>query len=123
MTLSHLLLVALGGAGGATARYVVGVLALRWSSTGLPIGTWVANVTGCFLIGLMLPFVSGRETWRLLGVVGFLGGFTTFSSFSAETLALVEAGRSGWALLNVFVSVAAGLGAVLAGLALGRTIA
>ncbi|MEM9996284.1 MAG: fluoride efflux transporter CrcB [Bacteroidota bacterium] len=123
MTLSHLFLVALGGAGGAAARYAVGVLALRWSSFGLPIGTWVANVAGCFLIGLALPFVPGRDTLRLLGVVGFLGGFTTFSSFSAETLALMEAGRSGWALVNALGSVAVGLVAAWAGLALGRMVA
>ncbi|MEO1479711.1 MAG: CrcB family protein, partial [Bacteroidota bacterium] len=89
-------LVALGGAGGALARYGVALASARWTATGalagLPVGTWVANIAGCFLIGLALPFVPGRDPLRLLGVVGFLGGFTTFSSYSAETLALLETG-------------------------------
>ncbi|MEL6769577.1 MAG: fluoride efflux transporter CrcB [Bacteroidota bacterium] len=120
-------LVALGGAGGALARYGVALASARWTATGalagLPVGTWVANIAGCFLIGLALPFVPGRDPLRLLGVVGFLGGFTTFSSYSAETLALLETGRVGWALVNALGSVAVGLVAAWAGWTLARTFA
>ncbi|MEM8600245.1 MAG: fluoride efflux transporter CrcB [Bacteroidota bacterium] len=115
-------LVALGGAGGALARFGVAVASARWAGvSGLPIGTWIANIAGCFLIGLALPFVSGRDPLRLLGVVGFLGGFTTFSSYSAETLALLETGRLGWALVNALGSVAVGLVAAWAGWTLARS--
>ena len=114
------LLVALGGAVGAMARYGVGLAAERWP--GLPLGTWAANALGCLLIGLALPLVKD-DSARLAILVGVLGSFTTFSTYSADTVVLWEAGRTGWAVANALGSVAVGAACVLAGLAAGRALA
>lgn len=117
-----LLIVALGGALGAVARYGIGVLALRVGTAGLPLGTWVVNLAGSFLIGLALPVIlaKGSEELRLALVVGFLGSFTTFSTFSLDTLALWESGRPGWAVLNAAGSVVLGLACAALGLWIAR---
>jgi CrcB protein len=113
------LLVGIGGALGSMARYGVG---LALPSIGFPYATLAVNVIGCFAIGLALPTmeraVALPQDLRLLIVVGFLGGFTTFSAFGNETLALIRAG-AGLALLNVAANVLLGLAAVV----LGRAIA
>ncbi|NNF57755.1 MAG: fluoride efflux transporter CrcB [Rhodothermaceae bacterium] len=116
------LIVAVGGAVGAVARYGVGLLALRVSATGLPLGTWAVNLVGSFLIGLTLPFLMARgsDEWRLALVVGFLGAFTTFSTFSLDTLVLWENGRPGWAVLNAAGSVVLGLACVALGFWIAR---
>lgn len=116
------LLVALGGAVGAVARYGVGVAGARWVSMGLPVGTWAANALGCLVMGLALPLVAGDRA-RLLLLVGVLGSFTTFSTFSADTVVLWEAGRPGLAAANAAGSVVVGLVCVLVGLAVGRSLA
>lgn len=120
----NLLWVALGGAVGAVGRYGVGLLAVRWWGTALPLGTVVVNLAGSFLIGLAVPLVLGKsgapEPLRLALAVGFLGSFTTFSTFSLDTLALFEAGRPGWALANAVGSVVLGLGCVGLGIWVGR---
>lgn len=115
------LLVALGGAVGATARYGVGLVALRWGSV-LPAGTWIANALGCLLIGLALPLVRNPDV-RLLILGGVLGSFTTFSTYSADTLALWEAGKPGWAVANALGSVVVGGACVWIGLMIGRSLA
>ena len=116
-----LLIVAFGGALGAVARYGVGLAAVRFAATGLPLGTWSVNLAGSFLIGLAVPvLVAKGEAHRLALVVGFLGSFTTFSTFSLDTFALWEAGRPAWALANAAGSVALGLTAVALGVWLGR---
>lgn len=121
MRLPPVLLVALGGALGAVARYGVGLAAAR-AAPAVPLGTWAVNLAGCFLVGLAGPrlLAPGAEAGRLLLVVGFLGAFTTFSAFSAETLALLRAGRVGMAALNVAGSVALGLLLTAAGWRLAR---
>lgn len=122
--INHLLLVAFGGALGATARYSIALAAIRAGGGGLPIGTWVVNLAGSFLIGLAVPFVvtktGGTEGLRLAFVIGFLGSFTTFSTFSLDTLALWEGGRPGWAIANAGGSVVLGLVFVALGLWVGR---
>ena len=115
------LLVAAGGALGALARWGLGLGAARWTAGGFPVGTWLANVAGCFLIGLALPLVAD-DRLRLGLVVGFLGAFTTFSTYSADTLALWEDGRVALAAANAAGSVVAGLVAVALGLAAGRAL-
>ena len=86
---------------------------------GLPVGTIVVNITGCFAIGVLGTLLAGpgavRETWRLALMVGLLGGYTTFSAFGRETLLFIEQGKWGLAGVNVVVSNAAGLLAVFAG--------
>ena len=116
--------VALGGAAGAMARYGVGQwTGQRWGGS-FPWGTLAVNVTGSLLIGLLVTLL-GRgvdPTLRLLLITGFLGGYTTFSAYSAEALTLVEARRWDAAALYISGSVALGLVACAAGLALGRTL-
>lgn len=116
------LLVFAGGGLGAMARYFV-TTALAGRLGNFPLGTLTANLLGSFLMGLAVGFIAGRssmEPFRLLAAVGFLGGFTTFSTFSAETLSLIQGGQIFSAAANVLVSVAAGLAACAAGLTLTR---
>jgi CrcB protein len=115
--------VALGGAAGAAARFAVAQwTGARWGGT-FPWGTLAVNLTGSLAIGLVLTLLLARgadPTYRLLLVTGFLGGYTTFSAFSFETLALLEARRWDAAALYVGGSVALGLLATALGLGLGR---
>lgn len=114
--------VALGGAVGSMARYGVNILAGRL--TGLPLGTLTVNVTGCFVMGLLasaLAFRGGQHLAPLL-LTGVLGGYTTFSAFSLDTLTLWERGAAGLAMGYVLASVLLSLAAVTAGLALGRGV-
>lgn len=122
MTLPDVVLVALGGALGSVARYGVGVAALRLFGPSLPVGTWAVNAAGCLLIGVAVALVP-TERVRLFAVVGGLGGFTTFSAYSAETVALWMAGRPGWAVASAAGSVLVGVACVCLGLALGRAAA
>ncbi len=122
MRLPDVLLVALGGATGAVARYGLGLAALRVAGPGLPVGTWAANVLGCIGIGVMVALVPDDRT-RLFVVTGVLGGFTTFSAFSAETVGLWVAGRPAWAAANALGSVAIGLAGVALGIWIGRAVA
>ena len=116
-----LLSVALGGACGALARYGAGWLVARTFDTPFPWPTWTVNLVGCFLIGLSVPLLAtldpDAKTYPFL-VVGFLGSFTTFSTYSLDTLSLWTSGQFGWALLNAGGSVVIGLLFVW----LGRTV-
>ena len=115
----RLLLVAVGGAVGAVARYGVGLAAVRLAEGGLPWATWAVNAAGCLAIGLALPLVADDRA-RLALVVGVLGSFTTFSTYSADTVLLWEAGRPALAAANAAGSVVVGAAFVALGLALGR---
>jgi fluoride exporter len=112
------LLVALGGAAGSVLRYSIGLALVR--ST-FPYATLIVNGAGCLLIGMALPAWNRApvlsESLRLLLVVGFLGGFTTFSAFGHETAVLLQQNPTR-AAVSVFANVAIGLGAVLAGRAI-----
>ncbi|MEL6740011.1 MAG: CrcB family protein [Planctomycetota bacterium] len=86
----------------------------------IPLSTLAVNVAGCLLIGVLVPMLAGRpEPWKAALIVGVLGGFTTFSAFGYETLALVQHGRPLLALVYVIGSVLLGVGAVW----LGHTLA
>jgi CrcB protein len=106
------LLVALGGACGALSRYGAGWLVARAFDTPFPWATWTVNLAGCLLIGVSVPVLakldSPAHVYPFL-VVGFLGSFTTFSTYSLDTVSLWTGGHLGWALLNAGGSVAAGL--------------
>ena len=116
--------VAFGGALGAAARYGVGLFAVRTWGSSLPLGTVLVNLAGSFLIGLAVPLLLAKsglsDGLRLAVVVGFLGSFTTFSTFSLDTLALLETGRTGWALANALGSVVLGVAFVALGVWAGR---
>lgn len=120
----NVLLVALGSACGGAARYLTGLLVPAVGT--FPLATWAINVVGSFLIGLLSGFLlrlsssASSEALRLIFVVGFCGGFTTFSTFSNETLRLLESSAYLSAALYVLSSLSAGLLAVFLGYALSR---
>ncbi len=122
----HILWVALGGAFGASSRYLVGVWALRFFGPGYPWGTFIVNVVGSFIIGGLAEFIAlklnASAELRVLLVTGFLGGFTTFSSFSLDAIYLFERGAMGLTAIYIISSVALSIAAVMAGLALVRAI-
>lgn len=124
--MQNLLLVAAGGAVGAATRYAVSSAMLRLTGPAWPWGTFLINVSGSLLIGVLAGWLAARtdggEPWRLLLGAGALGGFTTFSAFSLETVALIE--RKAWAAAMTYSlgSVLAGLAAVLVGLWLARRL-
>lgn len=110
--MSSVLFVALGGACGALARYGAGRLVAQFADHPFPWGTWVVNLLGCFLIGMTVPLfgqLSGAERARFFLVVGFLGSFTTFSTFSLDTMALWGNGHDLLSLMNAAGSLVGGL--------------
>ncbi len=119
-------LVALGGALGAVARFAVGVFIARRLASSFPYSTLFINLTGCFLIALFLSAAAGRsglsEGWRYLFPIGFVGSYTTFSTYEWELFKLGELGSYGTAGLYFVASNALGFVAVLLGSALGRRL-
>jgi CrcB protein len=116
----QVVLVAAGGAVGSLARYGVGVAVARWLGLGFPWATLIVNVLGGLAIGVLTLRVGPEnESLRLALGVGLLGGFTTFSTFSIETVRLMQH-QPGLAALYVCASVALSVGACWAGLSLGR---
>ena len=119
----HLIAVGCGGCIGSIMRYLVSGWAQTLSkSASFPVGTLSVNVLGCFAIGLLGGYADNIEafsaTTRSFLLIGLLGGFTTFSTFSYETLGLLRDGQPAAALANVLVHVLSGLFAVWAGYAL-----
>jgi len=114
-------LVFVGGGAGALIRYIAGTAIMQRFGGSFPLGTLTVNVTGCFIIGVLMTILTERfefsPNWRFLLVVGFLGGYTTFSSFEYETLQAVRQGAWGSGILNVVASVVAGYVAVWLGIA------
>ena len=120
------LLVALGGAIGSVARYLVGGwFAVRFGSA-LPYGTFAINVTASFIIGFFLAFAQERvgvgPYWRLFIAVGFVGGYSTFSTFEYEGIRLLQSGEMLFGALYLIGSVVTGATAAVAGIALGSWI-
>jgi len=123
---TRLLAVAAGGAVGALARYGLTAAVHTVVDRGFPWGTLAVNLLGSFAMGLLYVLLlersaAGPETRALL-LTGFLGAFTTFSTFSVETLNLLEAGSAGRAAANVAVSIAACLAAAWLGMGLARQL-
>ncbi len=112
------LLVALGGAVGSVGRYWTGILFAGAFGLDFPLGTLVINILGSFIIGLA-DVAAGGSAMRSLIIVGFCGGYTTFSSFSLQTLELIRAGHPVAASINVLLSVAICLAATVAGASVG----
>lgn len=121
----NLLLVAAGGAIGAALRYLAGAWLAALLGPGFPWGTFFVNVTGSFLIGMILVLVEGGALpagARLFLAVGIMGGYTTFSTYSYETLGLITDGELAKAFVYVFGQVFLGLFGVYLGVVAGRIL-
>jgi fluoride exporter len=120
-----LLLVALGGALGALARYGVATAVGRRFGTGFPLGTLIINVSGCAIIGFVIAALNGRwsgvnEGWEYLVPIGFVGAYTTFSTYEFELARLMEAGAFARLAAYFVLSNGVGFAAVVGGIWLGR---
>lgn len=120
------LIIALGGAIGSVLRFWAGAYVSTRMGTRFPYGTFVINITASFLIGLIMTILAERThlspIWRYLFVIGFLGGYSTFSSFEYETFQVFQDGEFLIAGLNVALSVGIGFIAVWIGAITGRSL-
>ncbi len=118
--LFSLLAISVGAALGAVLRWLLG-LKLNALLPAVPLGTLAANLIGGYLIGIALAFFNTHSTlppeWRLFVITGFLGGLTTFSTFSAEVTTHLHDGRFGWAFMVIAIHVLGSVGMTLAGFA------
>lgn len=113
-----------GAAAGGLLRYVISTAVNDRYTGRFPLGTFVVNIAGCFLIGLAMTILTERvaphRNWGLFLVTGMLGGFTTFSTFGWETMLIARQGNTLLAFANVVLSAAAGFAAVWCGILLAR---
>ena len=120
------LVIGFSGALGALARYILSQWAKDWNHTPYPLGTFMINITGSFFIGLIMTLAIEKfvisPKWRLAITSGFLGGFTTFSTFAYETIQLINNGRFGLAMLYAIASIAFGLIGAWVGISLARLV-
>jgi CrcB protein len=124
--LTKILYLCAGGAAGTLSRYYLSGVIQRLAGGSYPVGTFAVNMLGCLLFGAVWGYFENRlmagSEVRLLALTGFMGAFTTFSTYMFETAELVKFGQMAMALLNVVGQSAIGLVLVLAGIALGRLI-
>ena len=127
-TLQKILLIAIGSALGGNARYWLGIwIQQRWGA-GFPLGTFVVNISGAFVLGFFTSFLAEKidlahaSSLRILFAVGFLGAYTTFSTLEHETFALTETGSYFLAATNAFGSLLVGFFAIWLGIIMGRLI-
>ncbi len=126
LSLSQALVIMLGGSLGALMRFVISGSITEKLGTSFPYGTLTVNILGSFVMGFLAMFLverMGLDPLLRLGIfVGFLGAFTTFSTFSMETMNLFEQGESVRALVNMFISVAFSVLAVWLGVIIGKQL-
>ena len=119
-----IMMVAVGGGIGATTRYLVSTWAAEKFGTNFPYGTLIVNVVGCFIIGAFMTLTTERlivsPYWRLLVTVGFVGGLTTFSSYSYETFKLLQDADIMMAMYNLLSNVIIGFFATWLGISMAR---
>src|SRR5205085_3114212 len=119
-------MIAIGGAAGAIARYQLAAMVQARIPVGFPLGTFVVNITGCLVMGVVMTLLTERlvvhPNWRFLIPIGFIGAYTTFSTFELETFRAVSEG--GWLIgaANIVGSVLAGYAALWLGVVLTRTL-
>src|ERR1039458_2810848 len=122
--LRPLLYIFIGGGTGCFFRFLVSAIMQRTTASHYPYGTLTVNVIGSFIIGFIITYIESRTAefpyWRQLIVIGFLGGFTTFSFFSWDTLALLRNQEMGAAFINIASSVGICLGATWLGMLAGK---
>ena len=120
-------MIAVGGAAGAIARFLLGAYIDQRMGARFPYGTFVVNMSGCFVIGISMAMLTNRgylgPNWRYLVPIGFIGAYTTFSTFEYETLRAIQDGQWLSGGLNVLLSVVAGFVMVWLGAATGRALA
>jgi len=123
---SRYAMIAAGGALGAMARYALGGLVQEWTGARFPYGTFVINISGCLVMGVVMTLLTERgvvhPNWRFLVPVGFIGAYTTFSAFEYETFRAIEQGAWLVGLGNVVVSVLLGFASVAIGVMATRQL-
>jgi CrcB protein len=124
--MQNFFIIGLGGFLGAVARYTVSLwIGQKWGRS-FPLGTFAVNISGCFLIGLLMPLLTERfminPQWRLFLTVGFLGAYTTFSTFEYETGSLLKDGELAIAMMNIIFSVVVGFVALKIGELIAKSI-
>jgi fluoride exporter len=121
------LLVFIGGGLGSSLRHTVNVVSARYLGTAFPYHTFIINITGSIVMGLIAGYLAFKgdaaQSWRLFLMTGILGGYTTFSAFSLDTAMLYERGEIGLALFYVLGSVVFSIAGLFAGLSLVRHLA
>lgn len=122
--MKQVLFVGLGGAAGSILRYLTSVVTLKFYSASFPVATFIVNVIGCFLAGLIFGSITQEsaeaQNLKVLLLTGFCGGFTTFSAFALENVRLVNSGNLSTAVLYTIASIVAGLLAAWLGLSITR---
>lgn len=123
--LTKLVAIGLGAAGGAWLRWGLGLI-FNATLKNIPLGTFLANLVGGFLIGVAVEFFSHNTQlspeWKLLIITGFLGGLTTFSTFSVESVQLIQSGRVGWAAILIGIHVFGSILMTVLGLSLCKSL-
>ena len=120
------LLIGAGGFLGSLARYLVGVGVTQKLGSAWPWGTFLINLTGCFFIGLFFSYSAARgtaEAWRFLIPIGFIGAYTTFSTYVLEAVRLGQGGAWARAMSYVAASTIFGVAAIIVGMAAGKRLA
>ena len=114
--MKNLLLVFIGGGTGSLARYAVSLITKAFFSTAFPIATLISNVVSCIILALVILLTSQKQmeniSLKILLIAGFCGGFSTFSTFSFETVELFRNGNTGYAIANITVSIILCVGVV-----------
>ena len=118
--MKSIVFVGIGGATGSVMRYLLGMVGGHYFKGSFPFATFAINFIGCVLIGLLLGYFGKHEglnpQLKLLLITGFCGGFTTFSTFAAENVQLMENGNYGMLMANMLGSVVLGMGGVILGM-------